>query len=253
MTDTLSEALAQPNARPERDARDRLIVALNAATVDDAHRLVGELEGLVSVFKIGLQLQIDARVGALIAGLIENQKRVFLDYKYYDIPDTVGDATARAAKLGVSFLTVHGETEIVSAAVAATKGSDLKVLCVTVLTSLDSRGLRELFGRDVSLEALVRHRVSMAVAAGCDGAVAAPADVAGIRGLAGPEFLIVTPGVRQEGESADEHKRAGTPAAAIAAGADYLVVGRPIINAPDVRAAATRYIGEMQAAFDHLS
>lgn len=250
MTDNPIEASAQPNAVPERDARDRLIVALNPPTVDDAHRLVGELEGLVSVFKIGLQLQIDARVGELIGALIENRKRVFLDYKYYDIADTVGDATARAAKMGISFLTVHGDAEIVSAAVAAKKGSGLKVLCVTVLTSLDSRGLRELFGRDVSVEALVRHRVSMALAAGCDGAVAAPADVAGIRGLAGPDFLIVTPGVRLQGESADDHKRAGTPAAAIAVGADYLVVGRPIINAPDVREAASRYIEEMQAAFD---
>ncbi|MDP7668488.1 MAG: orotidine-5'-phosphate decarboxylase [Rhodospirillales bacterium] len=228
VTDNQIEASAQPNAVPERDARDRLIVALNPPTVDDAHRLVGELIGT----------------------LIENRKQVFLDYKYYDIADTVGDATARAAKMGISFLTVHGESEIVSAAVAAKKGSGLKVLCVTVLTSLDSRGLRELFGRDVSVEALVRHRVSMALAAGCDGAVAAPADVAGIRGLAGPDFLIVTPGVRLQGESADDHKRAGTPAAAIAAGADYLVVGRPIINAPDVREAASRYIEEMQAAFD---
>ncbi|MDP6603429.1 MAG: orotidine-5'-phosphate decarboxylase [Rhodospirillales bacterium] len=250
MIDTPTEASAQPNAGPERDARERLIVALNSPTVDDAQELIGELEGLASVFKIGLQLQIDPRVGELIETLIENRKRVFLDYKYYDIADTVGDATARAAKMGISFLTVHGETEIVSAAVGAKKGSELKVLCVTVLTSLDSRGLSELFGRDVSVENLVRHRISMAMAAGCDGAIAAPADVAGIRGLAGRDFLIVTPGVRLEGESADDHKRAGTPASAIAAGADYLVVGRPIINAPDVRAAATRYIEEMQSAFD---
>ena len=249
MTDTPTEA----STRPEPDARDRLIVALNSPTVDDAHRLISQLEGLVSVFKIGLQLQIDPRVGELIGALIENRKRVFLDYKYYDIADTVGDATARAARMGVSFLTVHGDAEIVSAAVAAKEGSDLKVLCVTVLTSLDSRGLRELFGSDLSLEALVRHRVSMAVAEGCDGAIAAPADVAAIRGLAGRDFLIVTPGVRLEGESADDHKRAGTPAAAIAAGADYLVVGRPIINAPDPRAAAARHIKEMRAAFERLS
>ena len=234
------------------DAAGRLMVALNQPTIEAARDLVDQLDGVVSVFKIGLQLQLMRANGDFVQYLLDSGKRVFLDYKYFDIADTVADAVGRAARMGVAFLTIHGNREIVRAAVAARGDADLKLLAVTVLTSLDADDLKELyFGEDVDLRTLVLYRARNAIAHGCDGVVASPEEARAIRAIDGAGNLaIVTPGIRAAGAGLDDHKRAGTPGSAIADGSDYLVVGRPIIRAEDPVAAARLYIDQMQAAFD---
>ena len=167
----------------------------------------------------------------------------------FDIGETVKQGVSRAAERGVSFVTVHGDGEIMKAAVEGRAGSELKLFAITVLTSVDQDGLRDL-GYLCSVEELVRLRVERAITCGCDGIIAAPHDNPNrIRQLAGAQsLLIVTPGVRLAGTSADDHKRPGTPAQAIAAGADYLVVGRPIVKSDDPALAATQIIEDMRRA-----
>jgi orotidine-5'-phosphate decarboxylase len=231
---------------PER-IEDRLIVALDLPTIGEARALVGALDGVVSFFKVGLWLQFAAGFDGLIDELIERGKKIFLDAKMFDIGETVKQGVARAAERGVSFVTVHGDGEIMRAAVEGRGNSQLKILAITVLTSLDADGLRDL-GYLCSVEELIRLRVQQSVACGCDGIIAAPHDNPDqIRQLAGaPSLLVATPGVRLAGVSADDHKRPGTPAQAIAAGADYLVVGRPIVRSDDPAAAARQIIADMQ-------
>lgn len=240
-----------PSNQPGLDAAERLIVALNQPTVEEARDLVKRLDGVVSFFKIGLQLQLLYGVGDLVNYLIVNKKKVFLDYKYYDTEDTVREAVSRAAKMEITFLTIHGTGDIIAAAVAAKGSSRLKLLAVTVLTNLDAGDLMDLFGQPVPVGELVLHRAKKAIEHGCDGVVASMEEARDIRSLIGADrLLIATPGIRQRGGGLHDHKRAGTPTEAIGAGADYLIVGRPIINADDPLAAATSYIDEMQAAFD---
>jgi len=231
---------------PER-IEDRLIVALDVPSVGEARDLVGQLDGVVSFFKVGLWLQFAAGFDGLIDELIKRGKKIFLDAKMFDIGETVKQGVARAAERGVSFVTVHGDGEIMRAAVEGRGNSQLKILAITVLTSLDADGLRDL-GYLCSVEELIRLRVQQSVACGCDGIIAAPHDNPDrIRQLAGaPSLLIATPGVRLAGTSADDHKRPGTPAQAIAAGADYLVVGRPIVKSDDPALAARQIIADMQ-------
>ena len=228
---------------------DRLIVALDVPSIGEARTLVSKLGGVVSFFKVGLWLQFAAGFDGLIDELIRREKRVFLDAKMFDIGETVKQGVARVAERGVSFVTVHGDEEIMKAAIEGRGNSPLKVLAITVLTSVDQNGLRDL-GYLCSVEELIRLRVKRAIACGCDGIIAAPHDNPNrIRQLAGEErLLIVTPGVRLAGASPDDHKRPGTPAQAIAAGADYLVVGRPIVKSGNPALAAAQIIEDMRRA-----
>jgi orotidine-5'-phosphate decarboxylase len=238
---------------PDRDIpdkiEDRLIVALDVPTVAAARALVGRLDGVVSFFKLGLWLAFAAGFDGLLAELRERGKRIFLDAKMYDIGETVREGVARATERGVSLVTVHGDAAIMRAAVAGRAGSPLKIFAITVLTSLDAAGLADL-GYAGPVEELVRLRARRAVECGVDGIIAAPRDNPGeIRRYAGsPRLLVATPGVRLAGNTDDDHKRAGTPRQAIAAGADYLVVGRPIVRSADPAAAARRIIDDMRGA-----
>jgi orotidine-5'-phosphate decarboxylase len=231
---------------PQR-IEDRLIVALDVPSIDQARMLTRKLEGLVSFFKIGLWLQFAAGFDGLVDELVRRDKKIFLDAKMFDIGETVKQGVTRAAERGVTFVTVHGDNEIMRAAVEGRGNSRLKILAITVLTSLDQEGLRDL-GYACSLDDLIRQRVHGAIACDCDGIVAAPRDdLSRIRQIEGADrLLIATPGVRLAAAAADDHKRTGTPAQAIAAGADYLVVGRPIIRSADPALAARRIIEDMR-------
>ena len=194
----------------------------------------------------------DVRPGfdRLLDELVESGKKIFLDAKMFDIGQTVREGVARAAERGVAFVTVHGDRDIIQAAAEGKAGNKLKILVVPVLTSLDTSGLREL-GYHGSISELIVARAGAAWNAGCDGIIAAPRDNPNqIRHEAGAEgLLVVTPGVRLAGSALDDHKRSGTPAQAIADGADYLVVGRPIVKSPDPAAAAAEIIADMRRAF----
>jgi orotidine-5'-phosphate decarboxylase len=227
---------------------DRLIVALDVPTIGEARLLVDRLDGIVSFFKLGLWLMFAAGCERLIDDVLARDKKIFLDTKMFDIGETVRQGVARAAERGVGFVTVHGDADIIRAAAAGKAGSELKVLVVPVLTSLDAPGLRQL-GYGGNLADLIVERARMTRDCGCDGIIAAPQDDPNaIRRGAGAEgLLVVTPGVRLAGSALDDHKRAGTPASAIAAGADYLVVGRPIVKAPDPAGAARGIIEDMRS------
>ncbi len=232
---------------------DRLIVALDVRDIQQARRLVEALDGVVSFFKIGLWLAFADGVDKLISDLIASKKRVFLDSKMFDIGQTVEEGVARAADRGVSFVTVHGDERIIESAVAGKRGRDIKIFAVTVLTSLSDDDLYEM-GYRLNAKELVQLRVSKAVKHGCDGIIASPHDDPNeIRRLANAQsLLIATPGVRPEGEKTHDHKRFATPYEAIVAGADYLVVGRPIIEKDDPAAAARSIISEMDRARGQL-
>ncbi|MGH9783101.1 MAG: orotidine-5'-phosphate decarboxylase [Terriglobia bacterium] len=236
----------------EINARERLIVALDASSADDARKLVSQLSAVVSFFKVGLELYTTAGP-EFVRWLISQEKKVFLDLKFLDIEQTVRRATEQAAHLGATFLTVHEGGKTVAAAVEGCRGTDLQILAVTVLTSWDAGDLKDM-SINLSVEELVLHRARKAMAAGAHGVIASGQEAAALREKLGREqggkdFLIVTPGIRPSGASADEQKRAVTPAEAVAAGADYLVVGRPITRAPNPKDAALRILEEMQQGF----
>ena len=237
------------NAAP--DAAARLIVALDVPSVARARTIIAELGPSVTFFKIGLTLQWDRDVHRLIEELNGGGARVFIDYKYSDIGESMRGGVAGAARTGAAFLTLQGSGGVNKAsleAAAAGRGeSGLKLLLVTFLTSLSAADLQGLGG---SVEDVVLDRAAAARDAGIDGVIASGREVRAIREMTGPDFLIVTPGIRPQGSASDDHKRAVTPGEAIAAGADYLVVGRPIIQATERRAAAEAIIAEMQAAFE---
>jgi orotidine-5'-phosphate decarboxylase len=238
------------------DASERLIFALDVPNVAEANNLVRKLDGVVSFFKIGIELYVSSGF-ALIPELVQQNKKVFLDLKYFDVPETVKSAVERVATLGVSFLTIHGNGRIIKAAVEGRGTASLKLLSVTALTSLDDDDMKDL-GFECTVEDLVIRRATKALEAGCDGVITSPREADKVRELAklmkGPnhKFLIVTPGVRPQGSSRDDHKRLASPTEAIKAGADYLVMGRPIREADDPKAKATEIIAEMQQAFDNL-
>jgi orotidine-5'-phosphate decarboxylase len=234
-------------------AGERLIVALDVPDIPAARSLVKELDGVASFFKVGLALQLASGVGDFIDELIHSHKKVFLDYKYMDIDETMRKAVARAASIGVTFLSIHGSGGITRAAVEGRGKSDMKLLAVTVLTSLDAKDIKEL-GFQCPVEELVAHRARNAIEAGCDGVIASGEEAGKIRELAGDRpILIVTPGIRPLYKATDDHKRPVTPRDAIAAGADYLVIGRPITGDANPRASAERIVQEMQDAFDEAS
>ncbi|HXC92260.1 MAG TPA: orotidine-5'-phosphate decarboxylase [Stellaceae bacterium] len=237
-----------PRNVPDR-IEDRLIVALDVPSVAEARGVVERLDGVVSVYKIGLWLMFAPGFDRLLDELVGQGKKIFLDSKMFDIGETVRQGVARAAERGVSFVTVHGDSAIIQAAAEGKAGSALKILVVPVLTSLDDRGLREL-GYAASVSEMVVGGARLAAACGCDGIIAAPKDNPNAirRAANAPGLLVVTPGVRLAGSALDDHRRAGTPAQAIADGADYLVVGRPIVKAADPAAAATQIVAEMRRA-----
>jgi orotidine-5'-phosphate decarboxylase len=228
---------------------ERLIVALDVPSVAQARDLVARLDGVASFFKLGLWLLYAEGFDRFLDELVGAGKKVFLDTKMFDIGETVRQGVARAAARRVSFVTVHGDRDIIAAAAEGKGGTDLTVLVVPVLTSLDDQRLREL-GYTAGVSELVIAGARTARACGCGGIIAAPRDNPNaIRAAAdAPELLVVTPGIRPAGSGRDDHKRAGTPAEAIAAGADYLVVGRPIVQSPDPAAAAIEIIDEMRRA-----
>ena len=234
------------NAARAIEPRDRLIVALDVAEVGEAKRLVAAIGDAASFYKIGLELVCGGGL-ALAAELIAAGKRVFVDLKLHDIPNTVERATAQIAALGADFLTVHAYPQTMRAAVAGAKSSNLRLLGVSALTSCDDADLAEA-GYAFGVEALVERRARQAVAAGMDGLVCSPFEAARIRAAVGQSLLLATPGVRPAGAAAGDQKRVATPAQAIRDGADYLVVGRPIARAADPRAAAQRIVEEVAAA-----
>ena len=231
-------------------ASQRLIVALDVPDVDHARQMVATLNGAVSFFKIGLTLQLAEGVGELIRELIDSGKQVFLDYKYYDIEATLRRAVERAAQLGVSFLTIHGSGKLIRAAVEGRAQQPLKLFTVTILTSMDKEDIAELGYTAHTVEQLVLFRARKALEAGCDGVIASGEEAKQIKELTHNKLLVVTPGIRRDSHPADDQKRRTGPASAIHAGADYLVVGRPIIAAPDPRSEAVSLLEEMQQAFD---
>jgi orotidine-5'-phosphate decarboxylase len=226
--------------------RKRLIVALDMPDVGEARDLVERIGDGASIYKIGMELAYSSGL-KLAPELASAGKEVFLDLKLHDIPNTVERATAQAAKLGATFLTVHAYPQTMRAAVAGAKGSDMRILAVTVLTSYDDADLFEACGRFGVVET-VRRRAEQALALGVDGLVASAAEAAMVREMVGANMLIVTPGIRPAGAAAGDQKRVATPAEAIGNGADYLVVGRPITQAPDPRAAAAMVVAEVAGA-----
>ena len=228
---------------------ERLIVALDLPDIPAAEAMADSLAGTVSFFKIGLWLAFARGVDGLIERLIAGGNRVFLDAKLHDIGETVAAGTARAAERGVSFLTVHGEPEVMRAAVRGRGASPMRILAVTVLTSLGDADLATT-GYRLTARELVSLRARQAAECGVDGIIASAADNPDtLRRAAGnTNLLVVTPGIRPAGSATDDHRRSATPASAIASGADYLVVGRPITSAPDPGASAARIVAEMEQA-----
>ena len=227
-------------------ARERLIVALDFPSAAEARGLIAALGDAARFYKIGLEL-FAAGEGAQLATEIKiNGGRIFADLKLFDVPRTVARATARLAAIGADFITVHGNDAMLRA--AAQEKGDSKILAVTALTSLDANDLRDLgFACDVG--ELVVSRAKRALECGCDGVVSSGLEVAALRAAVGDKLIAVVPGVRPlENDEVDDQKRIITPAAAIRAGADYLVVGRPISAAPDPRAAAEKIQDEIAAA-----
>ncbi len=228
-------------------ADSRLIIPLDMPTRAAAERLIGCLDETVSFYKVGLQLL--ASEGMALAHDVSRQgKQVFLDWKLHDIGATVERATAAIVASGAcDLLTVHAEPQVMAAAVKGRGGETrAKILGVTVLTSLDDDAL-EALGYGLSVAALVERRIRQAIDAGVDGVVASPHEAELARRLGGPDFLVVTPGVRPTGAALDDQARAATPADALKAGASHLVCGRPITAAADPKAAALAVIAEMAA------
>jgi orotidine-5'-phosphate decarboxylase len=223
--------------------RERLIVALDTPDVSEARRLVKTIGDGASFYKIGMELAYAGGL-KLAPDLASAGNQVFLDLKLHDIPNTVERATAQAAKLGARFLTVHAYPQTMRAAVAGAKGSGMRILAVTVLTSYDDADLFDACGRFGVVET-VRRRAEQALALGVDGLVASAAEAAMVRQTVGHDMLLVTPGIRPSGAAAGDQKRVATPAEAIVSGADYLVVGRPITQAADPRAAAEAVVAEI--------
>ena len=215
---------------------ERLIFAMDVPDADRARELARRLGDSVKFYKIGLELMMAGGYFELLDWLVERDKRVFVDLKFFDVPATVGRAVARLANRGVTFATVHGNQSIMEAAAAA-KG-DVKILAVTVLTSLDRGDLDDL-GFACDVDELVLSRARRALEAGCDGVVSSGLEAPKLRAAIDPRLLVVTPGIRPvENRPTDDQKRVVTVDQAFHNGADYIVVGRPIRDAADPRAAA---------------
>ena len=222
--------------------RGRLIVALDVSSLEAAQALVARLGDTVSFYKIGYQLAFAGGLSYAQA-LTDAGKQVFIDLKLHDIGNTVAQGVKSVARLGATFLTVHAYPPTMQAAVDAREGN-LRILGVTVLTSFDDADLKA-SGYATTVTELVARRAAQAREIGVDGVVCAPAEAANLRAIVGDKLCLVTPGIRPAGADAGDQKRIATPAAAIAAGADYLVVGRPIVAAADPKAAAQAIVEEI--------
>jgi orotidine-5'-phosphate decarboxylase len=234
---------------PKEAARDRLIVALDVESVEAARALVSTLGEAVSFYKIGMELAYGGGL-ELARELKDAGKRVFIDLKLHDIGATVERATRQIARLKMDFLTVHAYPQTMAAARAG--AGELKLLAVTVMTSYDDADLKEA-GYAYGVAELVARRAAQARAAGIDGLILSPLELEAIRPVVGPDMLLVTPGVRPAGADLGDQKRVMTPAQAIAASADHIVVGRPITRAADPRAAAEAIVREIEIALSQGS
>lgn len=226
--------------------RDRLIVALDLPDLRVAEAMVDRLGDSVGFYKIGYQLAYAGGL-PLARALHGAGKKVFIDLKLHDIGNTVSGGVESLGHLGATFLTVHAYPQTMKAAVAARGNSGVKILAVTVLTSYDDADLRDA-GYGLGVRDLVEARARQALAIGVDGLVCSPEEAAHLRGIVGPDMVLVTPGIRPAGAASDDQKRIMTPAKAIAAGASYLVVGRPITSAPDPKQAADAIVAEIAQA-----
>jgi orotidine-5'-phosphate decarboxylase len=233
-------------ALPMPDVRDRLIVALDLPSVGEARRVVAAIGDAASFYKIGYQL---AYAGGLpfAEELIGAGKKVFLDLKLHDIANTVEEGVRSVARLGATFLTVHAYPQTMRAALAGRGEAGMKLLAVTVLTSYDDADAREA-GYAASVDELVAARAAQARDLGVDGIVCAAWEAARVRAVVGPDRLIVTPGIRPAGSAIGDQKRVVSPAAAIRAGVDHIVVGRSITGAADPKRAAAEIVEEMAGA-----
>ncbi|MGB8060368.1 MAG: orotidine-5'-phosphate decarboxylase [Candidatus Sulfotelmatobacter sp.] len=232
--------------RRSDDPRQRLIVALDVSTAAAAQKIVAAVGDSALTYKVGMQLYT-AEGPQVVRDLVASGRRVFLDLKYHDIPNTVGAAVAEAAKLGVSMLTVHasGSSRMLQAAVEAAKTRpELIVLAVTVLTSMDEQDVEKIGMRGSLAESVVR-LATIALAHGCQGIVTSAREAATVRAELGEDFAIVTPGVRPTGSSVGDQVRVVTPAEAIKAGASHIVVGRPITEAADPAAEARAILAQI--------
>lgn len=227
-------------------ARDRVIVALDLSDVEAAEKAVWALGDSINFYKIGYELVMAGGL-ALAEDLVQGGKKVFLDMKLHDIGNTVMHATKRAAKLGATFLTVHAFPQTMRAAVEGRGDSDLDILAVTVLTSWDDDDLKDA-GYAATVPELVARRAAQAEAIGIDGLVCSPAEAKDLRQRLGAKMMLVTPGIRPAGVEKGDQKRIMTPAEAIAAGVDYMVIGRPILAAEDPKAAAEAIVAEIKQA-----
>lgn len=229
------------------EARDRLIIALDLPSAEQASETVSRIGEAGRFYKIGYQLMPVGGI-ELARRLSAEGKKVFLDFKFHDIGATVARGVASVVNLGGDFLTVHAEPDVIAGAVEGRGGDErLKILAVTVLTSLDQQAI-ERAGISMKLEDLVLKRAEFAAEGGADGVIASAREAEAIRTRFGDRLLVVTPGVRPKGASLDDQARVQTPAEAIRAGADYLVVGRPIVNASDPQKAARSIADEIAAA-----
>jgi orotidine-5'-phosphate decarboxylase len=228
------------------DARERLIVALDVPTVKAAEGMVARLGESVCFYKIGYQL---AFAGGLpfAADLIAAGKQVFLDLKLHDIGNTVTKGVESVARLGATFLTVHAYPQTMKAAVEGKQGSTLRILAVTVLTSYDDADLAAA-GYELTVTELAAARAAQARDTGIDGLVCSAEEAAALRKIAGPGMVLVTPGIRPAGSATGDQKRIMSPARAIASGANYLVVGRPVVEAGDPKASADAIVAEIHSA-----
>jgi orotidine-5'-phosphate decarboxylase len=236
---------AAPTEQQATTAREKLIVALDFAAPREAEALVTTLGDSVSFYKIGLELTCGGGI-PFAQDLIKDGKQVFLDLKLHDIATTVSRACAQVARLGAKFLTVHAYPQTMKAAKLAATGSSLRLLGVTVLTSYDDHDLTDA-GYRYGVADLVVIRAAQAREAGLDGLILSAGEARAIRARLWPKLILVTPGIRPAGAEVSDQKRTMTPAAAIAAGADYLVVGRPVTRARNPREAAEAIIAEIAA------
>src|SRR5665213_2353909 len=226
--------------------RDRLIVAIDLPGVGPAEAMIARLGDSVTFYKIGYQLAYAGGL-PLVRQLADAGKKVFVDLKLHDIGNTVARGVESVASLGATFLTVHAYPQTMKAAVEAAAGSDLKILAVTVLTSYDDADLAAA-GYRLGVSELVEARARQALALGIGGLVSSPEEAASLRGIVGDGMRLVTPGIRPAGAALGDQKRIMTPGRAIAAGADYLVVGRPVMEAAEPKAAADAIVAEIVQA-----
>jgi orotidine-5'-phosphate decarboxylase len=231
-------------------AREKLIVALDVPSVKEAQGIVDDLKDSVSFYKIGLHLQLDPELPSLFVRLLQDQKRIFLDFKFIDIPATVEGAVKAAVRLHIKFITVMAQRHIVEAAVKGKGSSDLKILAVTLLTGMTEENMRAEYNTNLSLEDFITKRAGSASQAGCDGVISSPNKIELIRSAINREKFLIVTGIRQIGAEPNDQKRTATPYDAIMNGADYLVVGRPIIRQEDKRRAAQDIVDEMAAALN---